>query len=168
MTVSWNTYSPLSQPVVYYYRTDSSHHKLGGVQKSAPGTSNTYPTSKTYNHHVVLKDLQPATTYRYTVADDSKSSEPKAAAANAGFGPWYEFTTARKAGDEEPYSMAVVVDMGLMGKRGLSSKVGKGAANPLGPGDLDTMESLERNLDGFDFLWHRETAPPLVRTLFKF
>jgi acid phosphatase type 7 len=145
MTVSWNTYSPVHKPVVYYYSTEDKK-----IKKSAHGTSNTYPTSKTFNHHVLLTGLKPATKYRYTVGKDSKGHRGVAS------GKWYEFTTARPAGDDEPYSIAVVVDLGLMGSRGLSTTVGKGAANPLAPGDLDTIQSLEQHLDCFDFLWHRE------------
>ncbi|KAG9310505.1 Iron/zinc purple acid phosphatase-like protein C-domain-containing protein [Chiua virens] len=66
------------------------------------------------------------------------------------------FTTAPEAGNETPFTVAVVVDLGLMGADGLSTKVGPhgGAANPLGPTDLNTIQSLIENKDTYDFIAH--------------
>jgi acid phosphatase type 7 len=52
--------------------------------------------------------------------------------------------TARAAGDETPFTVVIVVDLGLTGADGLSTCVGPygGAANPLGPHDLNTIQSL--------------------------
>lgn len=59
-------------------------------------------------------------------------------------------TTAHAAGDETPFTFAVVVDVvdpGLMGADGLSMAVGphggaSAAANPPSPGELSTIPSL--------------------------
>lgn len=55
--------------------------------------------------------------------------------------------TAREPGDDAPFSVAVVIDLGLMGRDGLSTAVGplggsKAAQNPLGPRDLNTIQNL--------------------------
>ena len=68
----------------------------------------------------------------------------------------YEFVTSRGTGDHTPFTAALVVDMGTMGPLGLSTHVGKGAENPLKPGEKNTIDSLKNTLSGFDFLWHRE------------
>ncbi|KAJ6003977.1 hypothetical protein N7522_005622 [Penicillium canescens] len=136
MVVSWNTYSQLSLPTVRYGR-DPEH--LNRVASS--NVSVTYPTSTTYNNHVSIADLKPNTLYYYQPYD-SNSSVP------------YTFKTSRHAGDKTPYSIAVAIDMGLMGPRGLTTTVGAGAGHPLGPNDNNTMQSLQAQGADTDFLWH--------------
>jgi hypothetical protein len=138
MVVSWNTYSQLSHPTVRYGR-DPEH--LNRVASS--DVSVTYPTSTTYNNHVSIAHLEPNTLYYYQPYD-SNSSVP------------YTFKTSRHAGDKTPYSIAVAVDMGLMGPRGLTTTVGAGTGHPLGPHDNNTMQSLQAQGADTDFLWHRK------------
>ncbi|KAH8691669.1 Metallo-dependent phosphatase-like protein [Talaromyces proteolyticus] len=136
MMVSWNTFSKLDTPSVRYGRHPNK------LDKSAHSDiSVTYPTSTTYNNHVKITGLKPDTLYYYQPFG-SNATTP------------YTFKTSRPIGDETPYSVAVVVDMGLMGKDGLSTSVGKGAANPLGPGDKNTQQSLQAQGADTDFLWH--------------
>jgi hypothetical protein len=137
MTISWNTYSQLKGPSVRYGRAPWAL-----TQIASSNVSITYPTSTTYNNHVTLTGLEPDTLYFYQPAH-SNSSVP------------YTFKTSRSAGEQTPYTIAVAVDLGLMGPDGLTTRVGKGADNPLGPNDTNTMQSIEKNLDGIDFLWHR-------------
>ncbi|KAJ5639550.1 Metallo-dependent phosphatase-like protein [Penicillium longicatenatum] len=136
MVVSWNTYSRLSDPFVRYGK---SPHHMDKVAVSE--VSVTYPTSTTYNNHVSIKDLEPNTVYYY-VPVDGKEQTP------------FKFKTSRSAGDKSPYSIAVVVDLGLIGPDGLTTHVGTGAANPLKPGDKNTIQSLEAQGAETEFLWH--------------
>lgn len=63
--------------------------------------------------------------------------------------------SSRPMGDQTPYSVAVAIDMGVMGPEGLTTHVGKGADHPLKPGDNNTMQSLQAQGANTDFLWHR-------------
>lgn len=137
MVVSWNTFSKLDFPSVRY-----GHHpnKLNKIAYS--DVSVTYSTSTTYNNHVKITGLQPDTLYYY-LPFGSNATTP------------YTFKTSRRAGDMTPYTVAVAIDMGLIGKDGLSTSVGKGAANPLAPGDNNTQQSLQAQGADTDFLWHR-------------
>ncbi|KKK24806.1 hypothetical protein AOCH_005047, partial [Aspergillus ochraceoroseus] len=94
-------------------------------------------------HHLdkVARTLEPNTVYHYLPLDSNVT------------GP-YSFKTSRHKGDHTPYSMAVVVDLGLIGADGLSTTVGNGAANPLKPGDNNTLQSLMSQGADTDFLWH--------------
>jgi len=58
MAVRWNTYERLDAPSVQYGLSSDSLDQIAESQESI-----TYPTSLTWNNHVVIKDLQPGTTY---------------------------------------------------------------------------------------------------------
>ena len=135
MVVSWNTYSQLERPTVYYGTIPDDLRYFAYSDVSV-----TYPTSTTYNNHVNITGLQPDTLYYYLPQD--LSSEP------------YTFRTARAAGDMTPYSIAVVADLGTMGPDGLTTYVGNGAANPLAPGEKNTIQSLADTKHGWEFLLH--------------
>jgi acid phosphatase type 7 len=150
MAVSWNTNSKLAVPTVFY-GTNPSH--LNSIATSS--ISVTYATSTTYNNHVKIYGLQPNTKYYYIPACGSLSSP-------------YSFTTARKIGDTTPFSFAMIGDMGTFGPDGLSTHVGTGAANPLAPGDLTTIQSLQNAFGTFDFIYHgkhRHNPMLLILTL---
>jgi acid phosphatase type 7 len=132
MAISWNTKAKLSNPTVMYGTGDPVHSASSSI-------SITYPTSQLYNNHVVITGLQHDTRYHYQVQCDHRS---------------YSFTTSMSAGQSESFSFAVVGDMGTFGPDGLSTTVGKGAANPLKPGDMTSMQSLHDHKTGFDFVWH--------------
>lgn len=112
MTVSWNTFSQLSNPTVKYGRNLQSLD-----QTASSDISITYATSLTWNNHVQLQNLQADTEYWYQPQPSNSSS------------PVYSFRTARAAGDNTPHSVAIAVDLGLMGSDGLTTHVGTGAAN---------------------------------------
>jgi hypothetical protein len=133
MSVSWNTNSKLAKPTVYFGTT----MQLGGVTSS--DTSITYPTSSTYNNHVTITGLQPNTRYHYQPICSDRI---------------YNFTTARSVGDGDDFKFAMVGDMGTFGPDGLSTTVGKGAANPLKPGEATSIDSLHSLKESFDFVWH--------------
>lgn len=135
MFVSWNTYSRLSEPKVYY---GVSANELDRVASS--NVSVTYHTSTTYNNHVKITGLQPNTQYYYQPLDTNVSTP-------------YTFKTPRVAGDHTPFVAAVVVDLGTMGRDGLSTTVGTGAASPLKPGE-NTITSLQDFQSQYEFLIH--------------
>ncbi|KAF9515055.1 hypothetical protein BS47DRAFT_1372161 [Hydnum rufescens UP504] len=134
MTISWNTYSQLTNPAVKYGLSSSLN------LTSPVGVSITYPSSSTYNNHAKITGLLPDTLYYY---------QPQPTNLTAPF----TFRTSRLPGDTTAFSVALVVDMGVMGFGGLSTTVGTGAASPLSPIDNNTIQSL-RDQPGFDFLWH--------------
>lgn len=140
MHISWNTFSRLEQPRLYF---GTSPDCLD--QEARSNISVTYPTSTTYNNHVKLTGLKPNTKYYYQ-PEFSTSIVP------------YYFVTSRAPGDHTAFTAALVVDMGTMGPLGLSTSVGDGGANPLEPGQNNTIQSLESMLPSFDFLWHREST----------
>jgi hypothetical protein len=139
MVISWNTYSQLPRPTIRYGRAPWAL-----TETAWSNVSVTYPTSTTYNNHVKITGLEPDTLYFYQPGN-SNSSTPST------------FKTSRVAGDTTPYTMAVVVDLGLMGPDGLTTHTGKGAITSLGPNDKNTMQSLQQDLAGIDFLWHRKS-----------
>jgi hypothetical protein len=128
MTVSWNTFSQLSHPSVRYGR----HPKLL-TEVAFSDVSITYKTSTTYNNHVKITGLEPNTLYYYQPVN-SNATAP------------YSFKTSRLAGDEEPFTVAVAADMGLMGPDGLTTHVGNGAGHPLKPGDTNTISRSRRRV----------------------
>lgn len=136
MTVSWNTPSHLSRPTV---RFGSSKWNLNRYAWS--DVSVTYPTSTTFSNHVTLTELQPDTVYYY-VPQCGDVRNP------------YSFKTSRPAGKGEPFVFAYVADLGTMGADGLTTHVGTGAANPLKPGETNTIQSLTQFKSSYDFLWH--------------
>ena len=151
MQISWNTFSKLpSTPTVRYGFTQNF---LPFVSSPENAVSVTYPTSLTFNNHVRLNNLFPNTKYYYQPIHANASSI-------------YSFRTAREKGDHTPYTTAVAVDLGLIGPQGLSTTVGVGAANPLLPGKINTIQSLQQD-NSWDFLWHRKFKPPFSRPTFR-
>ena len=136
MSIAWNTFTQLTKPMVKYGLSASSLNLT-----SPAGISITYPTSSTYNNHVKITGLKPGTLYYYQPQPTNLTTP-------------LTFQTSRLPGDGTPFSVALVVDMGVMGPEGLSTTVGTGAGGPLAPGDNNTIQSLQAQ-PGFDFLWHR-------------
>lgn len=140
MQVSWNTFSQLPFPPTVQYGFTPNFLPFTSSLKNAESV--TYPTSLTFNNHVRLTNLFPNTKYYYKPVHANESVV-------------YSFKTSREKGDLTPYTTAVVVDLGLIGPQGLSTTVGVGAANPLQPGEVNTIQSLQED-NSWDFLWHRE------------
>lgn len=149
MIVSWNTFSKLPAPPTVEF--GFAPNVLPFTSSPKNGQSVTYPTSLTFNNHVRLTNLFPNTKYFWRPAFSNKTSI-------------FSFTTSREKGDHTPLVVAVAVDLGLIGPDGLSTTVGTGAANPLLPGEITTIQSLQLHND-FDFLWHREFLSYLLTFL---
>lgn len=139
MQITWNTFAKLpSAPTVRY---GFSPHSLRFTSSKFNAESVTYPTSLTYSNHVRLTNLLPNTKYYYQPIHADQDQI-------------FSFRTARVKGDHTPFTTAVVVDLGLIGPQGLSTTVGVGAANPLKPGEVNTIQSLGQD-GSWEFLWHR-------------
>ncbi|KAG6329001.1 hypothetical protein ID866_10088 [Astraeus odoratus] len=145
MTVSWSTFAQLETPQVFYGETPFD------LSSVATGYSVTYPTSRVYDNHVKITGLKPNTKYWYRVSYQN--------CPGCAYRATDTFITARKPGDDTPFSVAVVADLGLMGRDGLSTSVGplggsKAAENPLGPRDLNTIQNLLQYKDTYEFIAH--------------
>ncbi|GAA5873771.1 hypothetical protein JCM1840_002068 [Sporobolomyces johnsonii] len=144
MTVSWASFNQIQNPTVWY-GTDPANLTM----KASSNESATYPTSRTYDNHVALTGLKPATKYYYKV---SYTNTPAAA-----YRPLYSFTTSRAAGDMTPFTLASFADLGLMGMDGLSTKVGSISGDmttALGVNDTNTIQSLLELKDSYEFMHH--------------
>ncbi|KIL60720.1 hypothetical protein M378DRAFT_13969 [Amanita muscaria Koide BX008] len=62
-------------------------------------------------------------------------------------------TRSRQVVLQETYTIAFVADLGLIGPDGLTTSVGSSAANPLGPNDSNTIQSIDNDLSKVEFLW---------------
>lgn len=109
--------------------------------EASSNVSVTYQTSTTYGNHVKITGLKPDTLYYYRPIYDNCTTP-------------YTFKTSKPAGDGSSMTVAVVVDLGTMGADGLTAHVGVGAANPLRPGEVNTIQSLTNAKSSYDFLWH--------------
>lgn len=97
MVVSWNTYAQLSKPTVTFGLSPSNLNL-----SASSNVSVTYPTSRTYNNHVKLSGLTPNTKYWYKTSYHN--------CARCAYLPLFSFTTARAAGDETPFVLAMIVE----------------------------------------------------------
>ncbi|EXJ73453.1 uncharacterized protein A1O5_03213 [Cladophialophora psammophila CBS 110553] len=141
MYVSWNTFEKLARPTVHYGLLPNHLNMTASSNVSV-----TYPTSLTYNNHVKITGLKPDTLYYYL---------PEHLLHMNSHCP-YTFITGRPAGNPAEFSVAVVVDLGTMGSQGLTTYAGKGVSenNTLSPGEINTIQSLEKFKGGYDFVWH--------------
>lgn len=68
------------------------------------------------------------------------------------------FKTAKLAGDSSPFAVALVIDMGVFGPDGLSSRnisyTGKAITSSLSPGAHTTIETLVADQDNYEFVLH--------------
>ncbi|KAK0538878.1 hypothetical protein OC835_001296 [Tilletia horrida] len=134
MSVGWSTYSQLPRPIVQY-----GENPLLLLRVATSNESVTYPTSSVWHNFVNLDNLRPNKKYFYRVWGDNTT---------------YSFTTARQAGDQAEFSVVGVVDMGTFGPLGLTDHTGTGAASPLAPGEVTTIQRLQQIKDSYDFIIH--------------
>lgn len=164
MTVGWNTFEQLTKPRVFY---GLSPKKL---KFSAWSTSSvTYPTSRTWANTVKISGLDPATTYcavfvlyvLFMPVNNNNNScmlDYKIDSTNSSI---ESFKTARVAGDLTPFTVALVVDMGVFGPDGLSttsvSSTGQTITDPLQPGEHTTIQRLVETASDYEFVLHPGT-----------
>ncbi|GAA5886497.1 hypothetical protein JCM6882_001657 [Rhodosporidiobolus microsporus] len=144
MTISWNTFAKLDAPTVRY---GFSPDKL--EFQATTNLSTTFPTSRTWNNHVKLHNLEPGTTYYYQVSHTN--------IGNSAYLPTFKFKSAAAPGSEEPLKIAVVGDLGLMGEDGLSTRYGPfgGIEHAvLDANETNTIQSLLAMKDTYSALLH--------------
>lgn len=141
MTVSWNTFEKATKPQVKWGLA-----KDNLANTSTSNISMTYPTSTTYNNHVLVDGLRPDTTYYYLPSPLPQGDH----------GEPYTFTTARSIGDARSFAVAIAIDLGTMGRLGLTDSAGKGVDKEkiLEPGEKNTIDSLAQTKSSYDFIWH--------------
>ncbi|KAJ7635398.1 Metallo-dependent phosphatase-like protein [Roridomyces roridus] len=139
MRVGWSTYERLGKPTVEF---GVFPHLM--TRSASSESSTTYPTSRTWSNTVTLTGLLPYTTYYYKILS-----------TNSTIG---SFKTARVAGDHSPYNMAGVIDMGVFGPDGLSTRptsfTGMPIPDQLKPGDHTTIQALAATLAQYEFILH--------------
>lgn len=146
MAISWNTYGPLNDTeaiVEYGFDPLDLEYIAGSVQT-------TFETSRTYSHHATLTGLQPKTVYHYRVAHTN--------CFGCSYIPTYTFKTPREPGCDEPYTIAVLADMGLMGPDGLTNSTGLGAGGALADDETNTIQALTELRDDFETISEWYTA----------
>lgn len=136
MYVAWNTYQQISKPTVKYGTSASALTSSASSTKSV-----TYQSSRTWTNSVLISGLKPATTYCELIIMTLSSCDPILISwyfslCNQPLALWllssdYQivstnssidtFTTGRPAGDLTPFSIAAVVDLGLVGQYGYTA-----------------------------------------------
>lgn len=135
MSIGWNTYERLSESCVQY---GTSSNAL--TSKVCTTNSVTYATSRTYSNTVILTNLAPASTYYYKIVSTNSSVE--------------HFVSPREAGDDTPFSMSVVIDLGVYGADGYTTS--KRDTIPYITPSLNhtTIARLAQNVDNYELILH--------------
>ncbi|OKL58235.1 hypothetical protein UA08_06389 [Talaromyces atroroseus] len=139
VSVGWNTYAYQSQSCVEYgTSSDDLDSKVCSTVNST-----TYPTSRTYSNTVILADLTPATTYYYKIVS-----------TNSTVG---HFLSPRTPGDQTPFNLSVVIDLGVYGADGytVDSKRKKDTIPTILP-ELNhtTIGRLAATVDNYEIILH--------------
>lgn len=116
MAVSWQTHVRTNTSTVQYGLSNSS------LSMEAVGQCSSYYA--TFDHHVILQNLQPSMRYFYRVGD-----------AKGGWSPIFSFLTAPLSSPNMPLDFAVWGDLGVV----------NGGS---------TMAFLERIRDSISLMWH--------------
>ncbi|EFX04386.1 metallo-phosphoesterase [Grosmannia clavigera kw1407] len=139
ISVGWNTYETLSQACVQYGLAADAL-----TLEACSNTSTTYATSRTYSHAVSLPNLKTATTYYYKIVSTNSTVE--------------QFMSPRQAGDTTPFTMSVVIDLGVYGKDGFTIAMDhtKRDLIPLVDPSLNhtTIGRLSATADDYEFVLH--------------
>ncbi|KAE8878353.1 hypothetical protein PF005_g13874 [Phytophthora fragariae] len=102
MTISWTTFDLEEDPAVWI---GSSEGHLTPVNDATIETKSYYKDKdySLYSYHAIVTGLKPNTEYFYKVGSASSKKFQSAVSS---------FTTARKSGDDSPFTIAVYGDMG--------------------------------------------------------
>jgi len=114
------------------------------TSETCSSTSETYPTSRTYSNAVVLTGLTPATTYYYKIVSTNSSVE--------------HFVSPRTAGDRTPFTLSVVIDLGVYGVDGYTIQMDQTKRDTI-PSiqpalNHTTIGRLATNIDDYEFVVH--------------
>lgn len=110
----------------------------------ACGTSATYPSSRTYSNAAVMTGLKPATTYYYKIVSSNSTVE--------------HVMSPRLPGDKTPFTMNVVIDLGVYGVDGytIDMDMSKRDTIPQVQPSLNhtTIGRLAQTVDDYEFIIH--------------
>ncbi|KAI1080837.1 Metallo-dependent phosphatase [Whalleya microplaca] len=139
VSIGWNTYQKLDRPCVEY-GTSSDALTL----EACSSLSTTYATSRTYSNTVLVTGLTPATTYYYKIVSTNSSIE--------------HFFSPRVAGDQTPFAMNAVIDMGVYGADGYTIGMDERKRDtiPLVDPSLNhtTINQLANTINDYEFIVH--------------
>ncbi|OAA66654.1 metallo-phosphoesterase [Niveomyces insectorum RCEF 264] len=139
ISVGWNTYTQLSKPCVRY---GTAPDQLTAEACGDPPV--TYPTSRTYSNAVTLTGLKPATTYYYQIVSTNSTIE--------------HVLSPRLPGDPTPFTMNVVIDLGVYGEDGytINMDMTKRDTIPQVQPALNhtTIGRLAQTVDAYEFVLH--------------
>lgn len=139
VSVGWNTYGTLDQSCVKY-GTGPEALNL----QACSSQSMTYGTSRTFSHTVILTDMIPATTYYYKIVSTNSSVE--------------NFLSPRTPGDQTPFNLDVVIDLGVYGADGFTRSASKAKRETIPCIDPDlnhtTIGRLAETVNDYEFIIH--------------
>ncbi|KAJ6001505.1 hypothetical protein N7522_006732 [Penicillium canescens] len=137
VSVGWNTYKQLNQTCVQYGLSADNLNT-----KACSSSSTTYATSRTWSNVAIITGLTPATTYYYKIES-----------TNSTVG---HFLSPRSPGDKTPFSMDVVIDLGVYGKDGFTTSSKKKDTIPVIEPELNhtTIGSLANTVDKYELVIH--------------
>lgn len=138
ISVGWNTFEQLSKPCVQYGTAPDQ------LTSQACGSSVTYPSSRTYSNAASLTGLKPATTYYYQIVSSNATVE--------------HFMSPRLPGDTTPFTMNVVIDLGVYGVDGFTIDMDMSRRDtiPAVQPSLNhtTIGRLAQTVDDYEFIIH--------------
>ncbi|KAJ5972582.1 uncharacterized protein N7479_002500 [Penicillium vulpinum] len=137
VSVGWNTYGKLEQSCVQYGLSKDNLNT-----KACSSLSTTYDPSRTWSNVAVLTGLKPATTYYYKIES-----------TNSTVG---HFLSPRKPGDKTAFNMDVIIDLGVYGKDGYTTKSTKKDTIPVIDPEVNhtTIGRLAQTVDDYEFIIH--------------
>ncbi|KAJ5506185.1 Purple acid phosphatase-like N-terminal [Penicillium expansum] len=137
VSVAWNTYGQLEQSCVSYGLSENNLNT-----KACSSLSTTYDPSRTWSNVAVLTGLTPATTYYYKIESTNSTVN--------------HFLSPRTPGDKTPFNMDVVIDLGVYGKNGFTSKSAKKDTIPVVEPELNhtTIGRLAKTIDDYELVIH--------------
>ncbi|OJJ45137.1 hypothetical protein ASPZODRAFT_2111045 [Penicilliopsis zonata CBS 506.65] len=132
VSIGWNTYEQLNQSCVRYGLSETNLNQV-----ACSYLSTTYETSRTWSSAVILNDLSPATTYFYKIVSTNSTVQ--------------QFMSPRTPGDTTPFTVDVVIDLGVYGadgytvtKRELSSREILNQSIPAVDPAMDNLTTIDR------------------------
>ncbi|KAL4923184.1 purple acid phosphatase family protein [Aspergillus undulatus] len=140
VSIGWNTYAQQEEPCVEYGTSSASLEQ----RACASSASTTYPTSRTYENVVVLSNLTSGTIYYYKIVSTNSSTD--------------HFLSPRSPGDETPFSINAVIDLGVYGEDGftIEGDTSKRDTIPHIQPALNhtTIGRLANTVDDYEFIIH--------------
>ncbi|EGX91003.1 acid phosphatase, putative [Cordyceps militaris CM01] len=140
MAISWNTYEPLHQACIQWGTAAANLSNTVCADKK----SVTYPSSRTWFHSVVLGHLKPATTYYYKIVGGQSAIE--------------HFLSPRAAGDETPFSINTIIDLGAYGQDGYTIRQNHGRRDNIAEIPMSTNHTtigrLSSTLNDYELVLH--------------